>query len=243
MKKKKPIIGILGVPTLDDENDNVIALYADYKNMVIKKGGIPFMICPLSDIDYYHTKVSEVPNLTEKEKENYRYMIDFCDGLIIPGGYRIYNFDYFVTQYAIEKDIPTLGICRGMQILANIDNGGNCLIINETEIDHRQRGEKYVHNVQVMDDTLLKRITGKEKISVNSVHRYHVLKTNQFKISAYSEDGLIEGIEHPTKRFVVGVQWHPEKMINYDENANKILDYFIDECVKSKKNDEIIEIL
>lgn len=231
----KPIIGILGVPVSDNENNNVIALYSDYKNAIVQKGGIPFMIAPLSEIDYYHTRVSEVPELTEAEKELYRDMVDICDGLIIPGGYRMYNFDYFVVQYAIEKDLPTLGICRGMQILANIDNGSNCLVMNETELDHRQKGSKYVHHIQIGNDTLLKEIIGKETISVNSVHRYHVSKTNQFRISAYSEDGLIEGIEHPEKSFVVGVQWHPEKMISYDEDANKIWNHFVEECVKVKK--------
>ena len=66
-------------------------------------------------------------------------------------------------------------------------------------------------------------------ILVNSKHRYHVTETNKFKVSAYSEDGLIEAIEMPNKKFVLGVQWHPEKMYYYDENADKIFKRFVKE--------------
>ena len=52
-------------------------------------------------------------------------MVDLCDGIIIPGGYRIYEFYKYITEYAIKKDIPVLGICLGMQTLSRIDNNGN----------------------------------------------------------------------------------------------------------------------
>jgi putative glutamine amidotransferase len=231
----RPIIGILGVPTYDNESDSVIALFNDYKNAIVEKNCIPFMICPLLSIDYYETKLSDIPTLSDKEKEIYIEMVNMCDGLIIPGGYRMYEFDKFVVEYAIEKDIPILGICMGMQLLANIDNGNYCLAKNETEIEHRQRNVKYVHKVNILEDTILRSIINKAEINVNSKHRYHVEKVNQFKISAYSEDGLIEAIEYSDKKFVIGVQWHPEKMISYDEDANKLFDEFTKECKNNQK--------
>ena len=234
----RPIIGILGVPTYDNENDSIIALFNDYKNAIVEKNCIPFMLCPLLSIDYYGTKLSNIPSLSDKEKEIYIEMVNMCDGIIIPGGYRMYEFYKFIVEYAIEKDIPILGICMGMQLLANIDNGYHCLAINETGIEHRQRDVKYVHKVRILEDTILNNIINKSEINVNSKHRYHVEKVNKFKISAYSEDGLIEAIEYCDKKFVIGVQWHPEKMISYDEDANKLFDRFINECVK-QKNDRI----
>ena len=235
----KPIIGILGVPTYDDENRSVIALFNEYKNAVVKKGCIPFVICPLLSIDYYGTKLSDIPKLTEEEKQIYREMTDMCDGIIMPGGYRMYNFDDYVVRYAIEKDIPILGICMGMQLLADIDNNSYCLEANETEINHKQPNEKYVHNVSILNDTLLSEIVKEQEIRVNSNHRYHITKVKDFKISAYSEDGLIEGIEMPNKKFVVGVQWHPERMIEFDEAASKIFDRFISECIDIKSKNSI----
>lgn len=226
----RPIIGILGVPTYDEENESVIALYNDYKNAVVKGGCIPFMICPLLSIDYYGTKMSNIPELTDEEKVIYKEMIEMCNGLIIPGGYRMYEFDKYVVNYAIKKDIPILGICMGMQLLATIDNDSRCLEINETNINHKQRNQKYVHKVKILEDTLLNDIIGKKEINVNSRHRYHVSKVNNFTISAYSEDNLIEAIELKDKKFVMGVQWHPEKMIDFDESAKKIFDEFINNC-------------
>lgn len=226
----KLIIGIIGVPGIDEENNPVITLYNDYKNTIIKKGCIPFMICPILNIDYFHTKLSDIPELTEEDKIIYRQMIDICDGIIIPGGYRMYNYFKYIVEYSLERDIPTLGICMGMQLLATIDNDGKCLTLNETDIEHHRPNTKYVHKVELEDNTLLYDIIRKKEITVNSNHRYHVIKTNNFKISACSEDGLIEGIELPSKKFVIGVQWHPEKMIDYDINANRLFDAFIDNC-------------
>ena len=223
------IIGVLGTPTVDDENDSVIALYNDYKNVIVKNDCISFMISPLLDINYYNTKLSEIPELTPKEKEIYDEMIDICDGILIPGGYKMYNFERYIIKKAIEKDMPVLGICKGMQLLASIDNGKECNQLINTSIEHRQKGKRYVHRLHIIDETLLSSIITEENILVNSKHRYHVTETNKFKVSAYSEDGLIEAIEMPNKKFVLGVQWHPEKMYYYDENADKIFKRFVKE--------------
>lgn len=241
---KKPIIGILGVPTYDDEKDSTIALYNESKNIVFKKGAIPFMISPFPNIDYYETPLSKIPDLTEEEKNIYQEMVDLCDGIIIPGGYRIYEFYKYIAEYAIKKDMPILGICLGMQALSSIDNKENFLALNEDEYVHRQTGVKYAHSIHIEKNSLLYNIVKKDKIDVNSKHKYHVAKVNNFKVSARANDGVIEAIELPNKRFVLGIQWHPEKMIEYDKDANKIFDYFFKEVKDFRqKKKENIELL
>ena len=231
---KRVIIGIVGFPTKDNEDYNVVALYEDYKKMVVKKNCIPFIIPPIQNINYINTKIDKIPPLTEKEMDMYREMIDMCDGILLPGGSRMYSYYKFIINYAIEKDIPILGTCLGMQILACMDNEDYCL---EKNIDdnHKQSGVKYAHKIMIINNTLLSKILDVKEIEVNSCHSYHITHLNKYIISAYSEDGLIEAIELPDKDFVVGVQWHPEKMIKYDKNNKKLISAFIGKCKKYKQ--------
>lgn len=229
---KKIIIGIIGVPNYDDGENNITCIFNGYKEAIIERNCIPFMISPFLSIDYYGTKLKEIPEITKKEKAYYKDILNMCDGLIIPGGNRIYNFDYFITKEALKRNMPILGTCRGLQVLASIDNGGIPLELIESNINHKQAGIEYAHNIKILDNTLLKDIIGRKIISVNSRHNYHVIKLNKFRVSAYSEDNIIEGIEDPTKKFVLGVQWHPEVMLKYDKYANRIFDRFIKACKK-----------
>lgn len=230
----RKMIGILGRPASDSEKDNLVGIYDGFRIALVKKNCIPFMIIPPTDIDYEKLEKKDIPKLSTKEKEDLKTMVDLCDGIIIPGGYKWFNYDEYVVNYAIKKDIPILGICMGMQLLAKYDNQQNCLNLIQSEINHCKQGEKYVHKINIEEDSLLYKIVGTKKIKVNSKHRFHVNKINQFKVSALSEDGSIEAIELPNKKFVLGVQWHPEKMLDYDESANKIFDVFLSKCDKDQ---------
>ena len=156
-------------------------------------------------------------------------MIDLCDGLIIPGGSFWYDYDVFVTSYAIKKDIPILGICLGMQLIASIKNNEYSLERNNTIIDHKKSDKKYVHDIKIKNNTKLKNILKTNNIKVNSRHESHIKKSNNYIISAYSNDGIIEAIELKENRFVVGVQWHPEDMITYDESSKRIFKEFFNQ--------------
>ena len=236
MKKSSLIIGIVGYPTTDIEELNSIAIYEGYKKMAIKKNCIPFMIPPIQNIDYINIKTSDIPLLTEKEMDMYKEMIDMCDGLLLPGGTRVYPYHKFIANYAIEKNMPVLGTCLGMQVLAFLDNPDYCLEDNATVKEHKRLDLDYCHKVDIVDNTLLSKIVGKKTIDVNSMHSRHITHVNKFIVDAYSDDGLIEGIELPGKDFVIGIQWHPEKMIDFDESANKIIDTFLSECERFRAN-------
>lgn len=83
----------------------------------------------------------------------------------------------------------------------------------------------YVHDVTINKNSMLYKILGEERIKVNSRHNKCVPST-KLDISAYSEDGIIEGIEDKTKKFFIGVQWHPETLME-DRYSNKLFDHFI----------------
>lgn len=233
----KPMIGVIGRPDMASDDDKVICIWEGTRRAIVKKGGIPFLILPTQDVEYESLRPKDTPKLTEEEKNELKRLVDMCDGLLLPGGYKWYEFDEFIYNYALEKNMPILGICAGMQMMCRIDQNKNNVckdttVRNDTAIDHHQRDKEYVHNVSIIDHTILSKIIGEKEIKVNSKHNYHVSSTANLKVSAYSEDGLIEAVEYDDKDFVIGVQWHPETMLDYDENANKIFDEFINKCRK-----------
>lgn len=225
---QKPVIGIVGRFDTVTEDYNVMCCYENVRKSIIKKGGIPILILPNQDVDYEN---KDIDKLTNEEKTDLIKVIDLCDGILIPGSYRLYEYDRFIYEYALSKDIPILAICGGMQLMGIVDvNEKDILKKNETSINHFKKGEKYVHNVNIQNNTKLKSIVKKDVIGVNSKHNYHVSKVNNLIVSAYSEDGFIEAVEYKDKKFVIGLQWHPESMIEYDESASKIFDAFIETC-------------
>ena len=90
--------------------------------------------------------------------------------------------------------------------------------------------EELTHKVKIKKDTLLFDILKQEEIMVNSFHNYHALENNLFNVCAISEDNIIEGIELNDKKFVLGIQWHPEISYEFDLNSKKIIDEFIRRC-------------
>lgn len=229
----KPIIGIIGRVVTSKSGDNTICSWEEIRLSVVKSGGIPLLILPTND--FLYNKINEVPLLTEDEKEDLYSIVDLCDGLIFQGGLEWFEYDVVVYNYALKKDIPILGICAGMQMMACIDKyktSTDLTLPNNTSINHQEKNKKYVHSIEVIKDTLLFNIVKKKKIDVNSRHSYHIDGVKNLIISAYSPDGLIEAIEYPNKKFVLGLQWHPESMLSYDSYANEIFKSFIKMCQK-----------
>ena len=91
---------------------------------------------------------------------------------------------------------------------------------------HLGKGEEYKHQVYLKNNTKLKDIIKEDNISVNSVHHDIVnFDFDTLVVNAISDDGVIEGVEYPNEKFIIGLQWHPEYIV--DENSLKILDNFI----------------
>ena len=229
----KPVIGIVGRPHKTITECNVIVCFEEYRNAVIKCGGIPMMILPTQAENLNDLRPSEMGAMTEEQKEDIRRQVDLCDGIILAGGQRIYEYAYEVFEYAVKKDIPCLGTCLGMQTMACSRNNrvhSEILTKVESEIDHRIIKPEFVHNVKIEKNTMLYDIIGKDIIRVNSKHGYCIKSGADMKINAYSEDGIIEGIELPDKKFILGVQWHPEDLL--DEDMEKIIKELIKKSTK-----------
>ncbi len=224
----KPIIGVVG--RFDElwDHDKAFCMWEHIQKSIDEEGGIPILLVPK------HLTIDLKKSYNE-EKADIQKILSLCDGLLLQGGYKWEAYDEYIYQEALALNMPILGICLGMQMMAKMDCNMKDIaydntVINDTKINHNDREKQYVHEVNIVKDTLLSDIVKVDTIKVNSRHRYHAEKINHLKICGYSEDGLIEAIEDPHKRFVLGVQWHPESMISYDQYASLILKRFLKEA-------------
>lgn len=197
-------------------------------------------IAPVQDVDYMKTRGNEFLELTDKEKDIIDFSLSLVDGIVFPGGIKITPYDRYLLERCIELKIPVLGICLGMQLLScykekiEIDK-------NKTELNHNQESDfGFCHKVKISKNSKLYEILNKEEIEVNSFHQYHGTHNSYYKISAVSEDGLIEAVELEGDVFNIGVQWHPEISYDFDENSRKIIYAFMNAAI-SKKNQKVVE--
>ncbi|HOJ76930.1 MAG TPA: gamma-glutamyl-gamma-aminobutyrate hydrolase family protein [Bacillota bacterium] len=214
----KPVIGI---SCSFNQQQKIITLKQDYSLAIVKNGGLPVLI----------------PRMDEKSLlEQYSIQLD---GLLLSGGgdidpalyqeqriksHRLTNvdpeqdrFEIALFRYFLKEKKPILAICRGMQIL-NVGLGGTLyqdLSLMISKVGSHQ--SKYLkkdlfHQVNFKEGTKIAKILGKTRI-VNSHHHQAVKKLGQgLIVSGHSTDGVVEAIELEGEPWVVGVQWHPERL-------------------------------
>lgn len=229
---KKPIIGI--VPLVDIERESYWML-PGYMKGIEQAGGIPLMLPLTSD------------------EENLQQLAEELDGFLYAGGQDISpnlyaqrrsrmcgqccherdEMEIILFRMVYEQDKPLLGICRGIQCI-NVVMGGT--LYQDLPSEHSSDTEHHqippydvpVHSVKIIGDSPLYKLLKKETLMVNSYHHQAIL-TLAPKVSAMavSEDGLIEAVCVPKKRFIWGIQWHPELSCLVDENSRKIFSEFI----------------
>ncbi len=135
------------------------------------------------------------------------------------------QFELALIQGALDRDMPILGICGGQQLL-NVALGGTLIQHIPDEVPeclaHEQPNprDQAGHRVSVVPGTLLASVTGQLGFDVNSAHHQAVARTAPgCVVNARADDGVIEGIEDPSRRFCIGVQWHPEFIISPADTA------------------------
>jgi len=144
------------------------------------------------------------------------------------------NFELLAAEIMLNQNKPVLGICGGEQLINVLYKGSLIQHIPDeikNPIEHEQKNPRHEpgHSVRIKNNTKLHRIISTNDIMVNSAH-HQAIKTpgNGLIVNALSADGIIEGIEDPTKNFCIGVQWHPEFFI---QGADiKLLKAFINAC-------------
>jgi putative glutamine amidotransferase len=134
-------------------------------------------------------------------------------------------------EAALSRGKAVFGICRGLQLM-NKALGGTVTNIGGKETVKHQQGtnrSQVSHKVQVTPGSLIHKIMGKESFMVNSGHHQHAASPGKdFEVTGKAEDGVIEVMELKNHPFVMGVQWHPEGMINHDPFSMKLFSAFIE---------------
>jgi putative glutamine amidotransferase len=181
-----------------------------------------------------------------------------CDGLVLSGGIDIdpslyggvfeYKrspaagwekdrdlFEQAVLRLAWERDLPVLGVCRGMQLINVTLNGGlvQDLGIAGDGIHEANAGIDKQHQVRIEEGSLLAAVTRHSSGEVNSAHHQAIGQLGEgLRVNCYAEDGTIEGVEwaEPAGRpFLLAVQWHPERML-----ANGFEDEFLFRAIRDR---------
>ena len=232
---KKPIIGIVGRAIEDTNGKKAILCYESMSRSINRNGGQAILLLPNQDLEYSTSVPNEIQRLTSSEKEDLKRLVDICDGIVMPGGNKLFEYDQFIYEYAKEKDMPILGICAGMQLICLNELNelyGKEKVLRKVNEDntHQVKEERYVHKIILEDNNILMYILGKKEFMVNSKHTYCVDKIGNLKLLAKSEDGIIEAVQVKNKKFIVGLQWHPESMFLYDNLQYKIFEYFVKLC-------------
>ena len=236
---------LIGMPLRFDVNKNNTSLSYLYDSMrlPIQKLGCDILpIPPIMEIDNKES-LKNYKELTDENIKSLNRYLDMCDGIILPGGIKILPTDRYILEYAIDNNIPILGICLGMQTMSCYKED---IILEKNSVDginHKQSDDEvYKHKVRINKNSLLYKIMGEEEIMVNSFHNYHATKNKYYNTVAYSEDGLIEAIEYPSETFNIGVQWHPEKLVDIDEYSKKLIMYFINESKRTKRKAKVVNL-
>lgn len=229
---KKPIIGIIGKvqPQYGEDIWHRIDEVDEIRYLIVKNGGIAITLLPTEPtLKFNENDIKDNTILSDEEINELYRQIDLCDGFILQGGLYSSNYEIEMAKRIIELDKPLIGICAGFN---NILRAVGTDVIEDKTKSHDIYDKNYRHEVTVIKETKLYDLLNKDKYSVNSIHSMIAPKENvenYAKISSISYDGLVESFELSNKKFVIGIKWHPELMLE-DEFTEKLFKEFVEKC-------------
>ena len=175
-----------------------------------------------------------------QDEDRLRSIYERLDGIVFPGGVDVAPSHYgeepmdnvnvieperdrvelTLARWALDTDLPTLGICRGQQLL-NVALGGtlyqdlvhqHVTTVDHSDADGRERSA-LIHSVRLEPDSRLAQLIDETRLDVNSLHHQAIKQLAPgLKVTGTADDGVIESVESPDRRFLIAVQWHPEEL-------------------------------
>ncbi len=238
----KPLIGIN--TDVDGEKPVVYSTNKQYVDAIEKAGGIPVLLPPMPESSMAAI-IKELDGILMIGGADYPPSIygkeqDSSCSLMDPERSK---FDLSLAKTALEnKTLPLMGICAGCQAL-NIAAGGTLIqdipkAKPESRIKHSSPSGWRVgfnrHEVVLKDDCKIASALGQTRVEVVTSHHQCVDHPGKdFQVTASSDDGVVEAIEKPGERFVIGVQWHPER--DYETNEKLFKEFIRQAAVHRNK--------
>ena len=224
----KPVIGIVGKHMKLEKYprpDRPFALmYDEVRQAVIDHGAVPIgILSPSRGIQRHADRTQDY--LSEEELVLLNAQLALCDGLFFQGGTYITDFEYTLARIAYERDIPTLGVCCGQTVIAEAFGAE---ITNVDPEVHQRDDDRYAHNSGVVPETKFAEIVQVPEMMVNSRHYRAVVSCPVLQAGALDQDGHIEVLEAPDKKFYFATRFHPESLYAEDPVIDRIFQAFID---------------
>ena len=209
----KPLIGVsLGYnPTKNSVNNT-------YINSILMNGGVPYLIPVTDNVEVLRQIVAQLDGIVFTGGEDFEPAYFGEENHEKLGEVNVTRDTYDLTLFklATDRNIPTLGICRGLQLI-NVAMGGTLYqdlpAEKPSDINHRQEeaGTVPTHSVSVVDGSVMLQILGEKEIQVNTFHHQAIEKLAPgLKIVGWSNDSVPELIEAYPHRQILGTQFHPE---------------------------------
>jgi putative glutamine amidotransferase len=230
----------IGIPTRYHEKSEYIGQIRHYLDAILWAGALPLMIPTLDDSEIIEEYVSRVHGIllpgspTDIDPKHYGSAAHEKLGKLYP--------ERDATDFAIldlaeyEKDLPVLGICFGIQSL-NVHRGGSLVqdipALVEKAVTHDEEDDKpgARHMIRIAQNSLIAQLASGSEMEVNSYHHQAIDKPGRnLRPVAFANDGVIEAVEDTTGRFIVGVQWHPERGWREDPFSKALFSKFIEQA-------------
>ena len=231
---EKPLIGIsLGYSDKKNSVNNT------YINSVLMNGGVPYLIPVTDDVEVLRQIVAQLDGIIFTGGEDFAPAYYGKEEHEKLGEVNVTRDTYDLTLFklATDRNIPTLGICRGLQLI-NVGMGGTLYqdLPSEkpSDINHRQQEEGTVptHGVSVVEGSMMHQILGEKDIQVNTFHHQAIDKLAPgLKIVGWSNDSVPELIEAYPHRQIIGTQFHPEIFTaNGDALMGKLFKFLVNKA-------------
>lgn len=230
----RPLIGVTIGP--ENEGSQYLRLRSTYTRAIEEAGGVPVLIPPLGEAALQVVLVA-------------------LAGLVLPGGADVdpayYDespdprteviagldrLELAVAHWAVSSQVPTLGICRGQQVL-NVACGGKLL----QHIEEHKQGEPrdaLRHSLEVLPESRLASILGTH-LDVNTHHHQAVRADGLgrgLRPVAWAPDGIVEGLEGETHPWLVAVQFHPEDLVGFHQPSQRLFEAFIQAAAEASRS-------